>query len=132
MVNFIEGVALTKRLRHALQNSIGKTLICVFNWGQITINLQGSLKFAPFWAENEVTIPPAGSVAEWSIAPVLKTGGSKGSVSSNLTASASYNPKQLVCLGFFLLTDQSNAPKHQGTSRPLANSYNSNQVCRSI
>jgi hypothetical protein len=32
-------------------------------------------------------------VAEWSIAPVLKTGGSKGSVSSNLTASAKYNPK---------------------------------------
>ncbi len=29
-----------------------------------------------------------GSVAEWSIAPVLKTGGPKGSVSSNLTASA--------------------------------------------
>ncbi|SCC95186.1 hypothetical protein THIX_70215 [Thiomonas sp. X19] len=29
-----------------------------------------------------------GSVAEWSIAPVLKTGDSKGSVSSNLTASA--------------------------------------------
>jgi hypothetical protein len=27
-------------------------------------------------------------VAEWSIAPVLKTGGSKGPVSSNLTASA--------------------------------------------
>ena len=27
-------------------------------------------------------------MAEWSIAPVLKTGGSKGSVSSNLTASA--------------------------------------------
>jgi len=29
-------------------------------------------------------------VAEWSIAPVLKTGGSKGPVSSNLTASAKY------------------------------------------
>jgi hypothetical protein len=29
-----------------------------------------------------------GSVAEWSIAPVLKTGGSQGPVSSNLTASA--------------------------------------------
>ena len=29
-----------------------------------------------------------GRVAEWSIAPVLKTGDSQGSVSSNLTASA--------------------------------------------
>ena len=34
------------------------------------------------------TIGGAGSVAEWSIAPVLKTGGSQGPVSSNLTASA--------------------------------------------
>ena len=31
---------------------------------------------------------PCGSVAEWSIAPVLKTGGPQGPVSSNLTASA--------------------------------------------
>ncbi len=33
-------------------------------------------------------VPIKGSVAEWSIALVLKTRGSKGSVSSNLTASA--------------------------------------------
>jgi hypothetical protein len=32
-----------------------------------------------------------GSVAEWSIAPVLKTGNPKGFVSSNLTASANKN-----------------------------------------
>jgi hypothetical protein len=38
-----------------------------------------------------VTIHTQGSVAEWSIAPVLKTGDSKGSVSSNLTASAKYS-----------------------------------------
>ena len=44
-----------------------------------------------------------GSVAEWSIAPVLKTGGPKGSVSSNLTASASYPPKLFRQLGRFLL-----------------------------
>ena len=40
--------------------------------------------------------PNVGSVAEWSIAPVLKTGGSQGPVSSNLTASA----KQLEKWGF--------------------------------
>ncbi len=38
-------------------------------------------------SENARLTTP-GSVAEWSIAPVLKTGGSQGSVSSNLTASA--------------------------------------------
>jgi hypothetical protein len=39
-------------------------------------------------------------VAEWSIAPVLKTGDSKGSVSSNLTASAKYNASQgAFCIG---------------------------------
>ena len=37
----------------------------------------------------------AGSVAEWSIAPVLKTGGSQGPVSSNLTASASAMPRDV-------------------------------------
>jgi hypothetical protein len=38
--------------------------------------------------QTKVTIHPAGSVAEWSIATVLKTVDSQGSVSSNLTASA--------------------------------------------
>ena len=46
--------------------------------------MMGCVKLAIYLA----TIPPQGSVAEWSIAPVLKTGDSKGSVSSNLTASA--------------------------------------------
>ena len=36
----------------------------------------------------------SGSVAEWSIAPVLKTGDPQGSVSSNLTASARLNDEQ--------------------------------------
>jgi hypothetical protein len=35
-------------------------------------------------------MPGFGSVAEWSIAPVLKTGNGKPFVSSNLTASANY------------------------------------------
>ena len=35
-----------------------------------------------------------GSVAEWSIAPVLKTGDLKRSVSSNLTASAKHPAKR--------------------------------------
>ena len=34
-----------------------------------------------------------GSVAEWSIAPVLKTGKPKGFVSSNLTASAKHTKR---------------------------------------
>jgi hypothetical protein len=39
-----------------------------------------------------------GSVAEWSIAPVLKTGGgSSPSVSSNLTASARFKVHLLNC-----------------------------------
>jgi hypothetical protein len=37
-----------------------------------------------------------GSVAEWSIAPVLKTGNPKGFVSSNLTASANKVKKAYV------------------------------------
>ena len=52
--------------------------------------------------ETEVTIHPAGSVAEWSIATVLKTVDSQGSVSSNLTASAKYSINKRL-LGAFLL-----------------------------
>jgi hypothetical protein len=69
----------------APQNDLVDVMI---NWGQININFPSLPPSALFWPQNEVTILPAGSVAEWSIAPVLKTGGSKGSVSSNLTASA--------------------------------------------
>ena len=38
-------------------------------------------------------------MAEWSIAPVLKTGDPQGSVSSNLTASASEADSPLIELG---------------------------------
>jgi hypothetical protein len=41
-------------------------------------------------------------VAEWLNAPVLKTGVSKGIVSSNLTASAKYVKKPLIINGFFI------------------------------
>jgi hypothetical protein len=44
-----------------------------------------------------------GSVAEWSIAPVLKTGNPKGFVSSNLTASAKLKPQVSHLLEVFLL-----------------------------
>ena len=40
-----------------------------------------------------------GSVAEWSIAPVLKTGKGKPFVSSNLTASASNNTEFVPSCG---------------------------------
>lgn len=40
--------------------------------------------------------PRAGEVAEWFKAPVLKTGGPQGPVSSNLTLSAIKNPQQRV------------------------------------
>ncbi len=39
---------------------------------------------------------PFGSVAEWSIAPVLKTGNPQGFVSSNLTASATRSGRMPV------------------------------------
>ena len=39
-------------------------------------------------AASQVRMPRFGGVAEWSIAPVLKTGNGKPFVSSNLTASA--------------------------------------------
>jgi hypothetical protein len=42
-----------------------------------------------------------GRVAEWSIAPVLKTGVSKGTVSSNLTSSAIIKPQAVDLLGAF-------------------------------
>ena len=44
----------------------------------------------------------AGGVAEWSIAPVLKTGKGKPFVSSNLTASANNNHQALGFQGLFL------------------------------
>jgi hypothetical protein len=47
-------------------------------------------------------------VAEWSIAPVLKTGGSKGSVSSNLTASANASFKKPLT-GLFSFSTKSRA-----------------------
>lgn len=59
-----------------------------------------------------------GSVAEWSIAPVLKTGGPKGSVSSNLTASASYPPKLFRQLGRFLLGSRKWASAGKGRLEP--------------
>jgi len=46
-----------------------------------------------------------GGVAEWSIAPVLKTGNPKGFVSSNLTASARYKKAQHL-LRFFIVPGQ--------------------------
>lgn len=45
----------------------------------------------------------AGSVAEWSIAPVLKTGKGQPFVSSNLTASASNTNKPMISLAFLFL-----------------------------
>ena len=43
--------------------------------------------------ESPYGVEVIGSVAEWSIAPVLKTGNGKPFVSSNLTASASMSSK---------------------------------------
>lgn len=48
-----------------------------------------------------------GSVAEWSIAPVLKTGDGKLSVSSNLTASAKQQPPTAHALGGFFVPARS-------------------------
>jgi hypothetical protein len=45
-------------------------------------------KFSFRYAASQVRMPRFGGVAEWSIAPVLKTGNGKPFVSSNLTASA--------------------------------------------
>ena len=59
-----------------------------------------------------VTICLQGSVAEWSIAPVLKTGDSKGSVSSNLTASAKTQRKTPLSRGVLHGADHS-ALAHQ-------------------
>src|SRR3989338_2922987 len=42
-----------------------------------------------------------GGVAEWSIAPVLKTGVLKGTVSSNLTSSANRKPAGISLLVLF-------------------------------
>ena len=45
---------------------------------------------------NRVQVPIKGSVVEWSMALVLKTSVSKGTVSSNLTASAKLLATQLI------------------------------------
>src|SRR5450830_1351156 len=55
---------------------------------QPLVNARLDTALSPNRAPRPATMPGEGSVAEWSIAPVLKTGGPKGSVSSNLTASA--------------------------------------------
>ena len=56
----------------------------------------------------------SGGVAEWSIAPVLKTGNGQPFVSSNLTASAIENKEQRASAKRYAFNKQQKAPVSGG------------------